>query len=51
MDNVTGNSYVENETKSTLLDTATSDLEVQVSGIVLCPLGSSHESDTQSIYR
>ncbi|XP_066944703.1 voltage-gated potassium channel subunit beta-2 isoform X3 [Macrobrachium rosenbergii] len=51
MDNVTGNSYVENETKSTLLDTGNSDLDVQMSGIVLCSLGSSHEADPQSFYR
>nr|XP_053626395.1 voltage-gated potassium channel subunit beta-3-like isoform X3 [Cherax quadricarinatus] len=51
MDNVTVNSYVENETKSTLLDTATSELDVQVTGIVLDPLGSTNEPETTSIYR
>ncbi|XP_069196131.1 voltage-gated potassium channel subunit beta-2 isoform X4 [Procambarus clarkii] len=55
MDNVTVNSYVENETKSTLLDTATSDLDVQVSGIVLGPLGGPlggpHDTEPSSIYR
>ena len=49
--NVTGNSYIENETKSTLLDTATSEFDVRVSGVVLCSLSSPHESDTQSLYR
>ena len=49
--NLTLSSFTEAETKSTFLDTATSELDVRVSSVVLCSLGSPQESDTQSLYR
>ena len=47
----TFNSFNEGDTKSTFLDTATSELDVRVSSVVLCSLGSPQESDTETLYR
>lgn len=49
--NIMSNSYIENETKSTFLDSANSELDVRMPGVGLCSLTSPHESDTQSLYR